>query len=500
MAAACSGSGDQRGPAADFVGGAAVDEPRAALVARDILAAGGSAADAASAAYFALSVTLPGRATLGGGGACLVFDPVLGRVETVDFMTRPAAQAGSPVPMNARGFFVLQGRYGRLRWEQVVAPGEAMARFGVQISRAQASELAENASRIAASPELSRLFRPAGALPREGERFVQPDLAEILGAIRSRGANEFHAGSAGVRFAAAARTAGGAFSAADLAAAAPQFRAPLSVSLQDMRVSFLPPPAQAGIMQGQLWQMLAPRWAQTPRERRGDLSLDAQLRALADAGRWGALDLEDFGVSSEAVSARRAQALMAASAAPVPSAAARAVADSSATTTIVTVDREGGAVACAVTAGEEFGAGRVANGVILASPQARPSASLGVVMATRSIGGVLSLSQRADSAQFVFAGGGGGIGGAAVAVGAGLGTVVERATLDRLIEQPRVVVDGALRILAEPGATAPGAVPASVRLGRLNAVACPAGLVDEPTACRVRTDPRGDGLAVGGVR
>jgi gamma-glutamyltranspeptidase/glutathione hydrolase len=303
-----------------------------------------------------------------------------------------------------------------------------------------------------------------------------------------------------VRFAAAARAAGGAFSAADLAAAAPQFRAPLSVSLQDMRVSFLPPPAQAGIMQGQLWQMLAPRWAQTPRERRGDLSLDAQLRALADAGRWGALDLEDFGVSSEAVSARRAQALMAASAAPAPSAAARAVADSSATTTIVTVDREGGAVACAVTAGEEFGAGRVANGVILASAQARPSASLGVVMATRSIGGVLSLSQRADSAQFVFAGGGGGIGGAAVAVGAGLGTVVERATLDRLIEQPRVVVDGALRILAEPGATAPGAVPASVRLGRLNAVACPAGLVDEPTACRVRTDPRGDGLAVGGVR
>jgi hypothetical protein len=39
-----------------------------------------------------------------------------------------------------------------------------------------------------------------------------------------------------------------------------------------------------------------------------------------------------------------------------------------------------------------------------------------------------------------------------------------------------------------------------VPIGRLNAIACPAGLVDEPTACRVRTDPRGDGLAVGGVR
>jgi gamma-glutamyltranspeptidase/glutathione hydrolase len=500
MAAACSGGSDSRGPAADFVGGAAIDEPRAALVARDILAAGGSAADAASAAYFALSVTLPGRATLGGGGACLVFDPILGRVETVDFMTRPAAQAGSPVPMNARGFFVLQGRYGRLRWEQVVAPGEAMARFGVQVSRAQSRELADNAARIASSPDLSRLFRPAGSLPREGDRLVQPDLAETLATIRSRGANEFHAGTSGARFAAAARAAGGGFSAADMAAAAPQFRAPLSVSLQDMRVSFLPPPAQAGIMQAQLWQMLAPRWAQTPRERRADLLVDAQLRALADAGRWGALDLEDFGVSSEAVSARRAQALLAGTPAPTPSAAARAVADSSATTTIVTADRQGGAVACAVTAGEVFGAGRVAGGVVLASGQTHPAASLGLVMATRSIGGILTLTQRADSAQFVYAGGGGGVGGAATAVAAGLGTVVERATLDRLIDPPRVVVDGGLRVLAEPGAATAGAAPAPVPIGRLNAIACPAGLVDEPTACRVRTDPRGDGLAVGGVR
>src|SRR4051812_13568193 len=136
-----------------FLGGVATDEPRATLAARQVLSAGGTAADAAVAAGFVLSVTLPSRAGLGGGGACLAYagdkkSQNQGVPEAVLFTPVAPASLGpnadrpAAVPMLARGLYLLHARYGSLPFESLIVPSEQLARFGTPTPRALANDIA----------------------------------------------------------------------------------------------------------------------------------------------------------------------------------------------------------------------------------------------------------------------------------------------------------------------------------------------------------------------
>ncbi|NJO55181.1 MAG: hypothetical protein HC834_01240 [Rhodospirillales bacterium] len=116
-------------------GATVADDPQAALIGRDIISSGGSAADAAVAMYFAMAVTLPSNASLGGGGICLVYQANDRTVETLSFPAAapasipPSATRPSAVPGNPRGFYALHARYGRLRWPELLVPAEKLARL-----------------------------------------------------------------------------------------------------------------------------------------------------------------------------------------------------------------------------------------------------------------------------------------------------------------------------------------------------------------------------------
>jgi len=148
--------------------GIAADEPRAAAIGRDILSQGGNAVDAATAMGLAMSVTLPTRVGLGGGGVCVVHDATTSQTRTIDFLPRPVPggdAAGVAVPGMVRGLAALHAAHGKMRWEQLVVPAETKARFETQISRALARDLQVFGGIAGEDLAAKAVFLPTGATP-----------------------------------------------------------------------------------------------------------------------------------------------------------------------------------------------------------------------------------------------------------------------------------------------------------------------------------------------
>ncbi len=185
-------------------GGVVSGEPRASLIGRDVLSAGGTAADAAVAMFFALAATYPDAGSLGGEGVCIVQQSDRrGGVEAIEFRPLLIRRGGQTiaVPGGVRAMFALQARYGRLQWARLIQPAEQLARFGHPVSRAFARPLAAAPESAFASSEMKKLFYKDGKRLTEGGTLEQVQLASVLAAIRFRGAGDFYTGDVARRLA-----------------------------------------------------------------------------------------------------------------------------------------------------------------------------------------------------------------------------------------------------------------------------------------------------------
>ena len=429
-----------------FVGAVSADEPRAALAAREVLATGGNAADAAVALAYTLMVTLPSRAGLGGGGACLAYKPDRngpgrGAPEAVLFtpvaprnlagpVDRPAA-----VPTTPRGMFVLHARYGKKPFEGLVAPAEELARFGTPASRALIRDLAVVAGPLSADPNARAVFIPGGVPLREGADLRQPDLGATLSQLRTAGVGDMYQGALARKIADASQVAGGGLTVEDLRAALPSTSAPIIVRAGRDNVAFLPPPADGGLGAAAAFEVLQ----RAP----GDTNAAGAV-ALATVGRWRA-----GGATVEQLLAQ-------------PVSGGAGLSGLPASTSFVVLDRDGDAVACALTMGNLFGTGRIAPGtgmLLAASPGAapRPLLAAGIVFNT-------------NVHAFRAAVGASGQEGASLAAADAIANTLRT-------NKPMPVP------VPEPG--------------RANVIACSRYLPDSEETCGWATDPRGAGLAVG---
>jgi len=238
----------------------AADEPRAAQIGQQVMANGGNALDAATAMGLALSVTLPSRVGLAGGGVCLVHDPKTRRVVTLDFVARPASPGGVPLPALARGLYALEALGGRLRWEKLAVTAETLARQGVPVSRALAQDLVAAAPALARDPAARRLFlTPAGQPLAEGTTLVQAELGEVLGLLRDQGPSGFYGDALGPRLGTALGLAPTALRSVQVAV-----REPVTVELGRTSVVFPALPERSSAPEPALWQALSREGASVP--------------------------------------------------------------------------------------------------------------------------------------------------------------------------------------------------------------------------------------------
>jgi len=225
----------------------AADEPNAVLAAREILNAGGNAADAATALGFALTVTFPSSAGIGGGGACLVFDSQNGAAEVLDFQPQDPSVVShgtrwqTAIPTFARGMFALHARYGSLPWQRTIIPAEKLARRGFPVSRALARDLSTASETLSNDSNARDTFMTNRRyMMGEGDIVKQLDLAAVLGRLRGRLPGYFYSGTFGREVSAAAKNLGATMSMADLRAYTPRWIKPKARNLNGIAVYLIP--------------------------------------------------------------------------------------------------------------------------------------------------------------------------------------------------------------------------------------------------------------------
>jgi gamma-glutamyltranspeptidase/glutathione hydrolase len=188
----------------------------------EVLAAGGSAADAAVAAALASCVGETVMTGLLGGGHAIHYEAATGRARNLDcFVAVPGLGAGPGqhaellelevpfgtelvhyavgvascgVPGLPAGLAALHAEHGRLPWARLVEPALRLARDGVDFLPAHAACLAmlEPVMTMNAG---ATIYAPQGELLRPGGRLEQPGLVRALELLADEGPRSVYEGS-----------------------------------------------------------------------------------------------------------------------------------------------------------------------------------------------------------------------------------------------------------------------------------------------------------------
>jgi gamma-glutamyltranspeptidase / glutathione hydrolase len=248
----------------------------------EILARGGSAADAAIASNAVLGLVEPMMDGIGGDLFSLYWDAKSGKLYglnasgwapkrmSLEYFAKKGLKSmpgvgidSVTVPGCVAGWAAMHKKFGKLPWATLFEPAIAYANEGFPVT-----------ARIAASwggeTNVNRLKRKEGApeiflpVPAEGQVFKNPALGKAYALIASKGPEVFYRGEIAAAILAVERELGGALEAEDLAQWVPEWVEPISTTYRGWRVFELPPNGQ-GIGARRNWERCRQRTRCTSR-------------------------------------------------------------------------------------------------------------------------------------------------------------------------------------------------------------------------------------------
>jgi gamma-glutamyltranspeptidase/glutathione hydrolase len=386
----------------------AAAHPLAVDAGLQMLAGGGSAADAAVAAQLVLSLVEPHASGLGGGAFVLHYDAAGKRIAAYDGReTAPAAAdshlfldaGGKPLPFRAAlvggravgvpGVARLLERvhrgHGKLPWKALFAPAIELAENGYPLS-ARMHTVLERVPELGDDREARALYFGSDGAPKPaGSVLRNPVFAATLRALAEHGADAFYQGDIARSIVAAVRghaTNPGRMSEQDLASYRVRAVEALCKPYRRYRVCGMPPSSSGGVAVLQMLGILAHFDLAAVRpdsSAAAHLLAEAGRLAFADRNRYLADDrfvsvpvqglLEADYVGQRAALIRPERSLGRAEAGRPPGAqtafADSAVEEAAGTSHLSIVDRDGNAVAMTTSIESSFGARLMVRGMLL---------------------------------------------------------------------------------------------------------------------------------------
>jgi gamma-glutamyltranspeptidase / glutathione hydrolase len=239
----------------------------ASKIGADVVAAGGTAVDAAVATAFALAVVHPTAGNIGGGGF-IVYRPAKGEPVAYDFREVAPAKASPTmfikdgkysvevhhsshlavgVPGTVAGLHLAWKEQGKLPWKRLVDPAIALARDGFVVTEGLARSLKGAMRTMQKYPASVAQFSKGGTPYEAGETLKQPDLARTLDRIATQGPAGFYQGETALLLEKEMLANGGLITREDLKNYTAKKRTPVKGSYRGYEVIAMPPASSGGV-------------------------------------------------------------------------------------------------------------------------------------------------------------------------------------------------------------------------------------------------------------